>query len=68
MAKPPARNNQLSILLPLSRSSNGALTTQSEKVSNSVTRTVSNGRLHSSRDELIDRLRRDGYFDLQKKK
>lgn len=64
MAKPPSRVTQLSILLPLGKSSppkgGDALVRNANKPAHQID-------IQSSREGLINRLRRDGYFELKKK-
>jgi hypothetical protein len=65
MAKSPPRSRQIPMLFPLMRSSTG----QAAKINSKAVRTdaaVSVSR--DSRDAVIERLRRDGFFELRKKK
>lgn len=67
MAKSPARSGQIPMLLPIARGSLG----RSIKAKDAAGRTSTVQTAPSSqsnRDALIERLRRDGFFELQKKK
>jgi hypothetical protein len=64
MAKPPTPNRQLSMLLPIVKEPSTVRATKNA-VGSGVKST--SPQFESRRDALIERLRRDGYFDLRKK-
>lgn len=67
MAKSPPRSSQIPMLLPLVRSSAG----HAVKVSSNVVRSEGTAMIRdarNTREVAIERLRRDGFFELPKKK
>lgn len=68
MAKSPARDRQLSMLLPLGKDASLDRSIKNAEARPKGSLSRSGGvRRESRRDALIERLRRDGYFDLPKK-